>query len=167
MEVNELDVFDLLAHLVDKSLVIMDDLAGEVRYHMLETTRQYAREKLFESREGEGLRKRHRDWYLEFAERGDKELHGPNQILWLHKLDAEVDNLRAALEWCSGVDQVEKGVQLANALAFFWWMRNYLDEAISWLEKPWNDAINCWGHRSGRKLFISWHICEFHWRKMG
>jgi predicted ATPase/class 3 adenylate cyclase len=135
MGANDLDVFDLLAHLVDKSLVIMDDSASEVRYHVLETTRQYAQEKLFESEEGEGLRKRHWDWYLEFAERGDKELQGPNQILWLHKLDAEVDNLRAALEWCFGSNQVEKGLQLTNALFIFWWRRDYLSEVISWLEK--------------------------------
>ena len=67
VEADELDVCDLLGHLVDKSLVIMDDSAGEVRYRMLETTRQYAQEKLLASGEGEGLRKRHRDWYLEFA----------------------------------------------------------------------------------------------------
>jgi predicted ATPase/class 3 adenylate cyclase len=135
LEADGLDVLDLLAHLVDKSLVIMDESGGKARYSMLETTRQYAREKLFDSDEGEALRKCHRDWYLKFAERGDKELRSRNQILWLHKLDAEVDNLRAALEWCFGADQVEKGAQLANALAYFWWKRSYLSEAISWLEK--------------------------------
>jgi predicted ATPase/class 3 adenylate cyclase len=135
MQVNELDIFDLLAHLVDKSLVSMDDSAREVRYHMLETTRQYTREKLFESEEGEGLRIHHSEWYFKFAERGNQELKGPNQILWLHKLDADADNLRAALEWCLGANQVEKGTQLANALAYFWWKRSYLSEAISWLEK--------------------------------
>ena len=58
LEADGLDVLDLLAHLVDKSLVIMDESGGEARYSMLETTRQYAREKLFDSDEGEVLRKR-------------------------------------------------------------------------------------------------------------
>ena len=72
-------------------------------------------------------------WSL--PEHGDKELEGPNYILWLHKLDAEVDNLRAALEWSLNADVVETDVQLVNALYFYWWRRSYLSEAISWLEK--------------------------------
>jgi len=136
MDQNDLVVFDLLAHLVDKSLVIVDDTANELRYHMLETTRQYAREKLLESEEGEVLRNRHVDWYLKFTVSANKELEGPNQILWLHKLDAEMDNLRAAMAWSFSSKQLGvTAIQIVNALEHYWDYRSLFNEAFSWMEK--------------------------------
>ena len=71
-----LDILDLLTHLVDKSLVILDGS----RYHMLETMRQYGREKLLDSEEGETLRDQHLTYFLDIAEQANKEIHGPTQL---------------------------------------------------------------------------------------
>ncbi|HUG33889.1 MAG TPA: adenylate/guanylate cyclase domain-containing protein, partial [Anaerolineales bacterium] len=68
---SDFDAFDLLTHLVDKSLVIIYESKNGTRYHMLETTRQYAQEKLLVSEEVESMRKRQRDWFLGLVERAD------------------------------------------------------------------------------------------------
>ncbi len=85
--IESFDVLDLLTHLVDKSLVVMDERDGETRYRMLETIRQYAREKLLESGEGERVRNRHTDFCLRLAATAKPELRGPNQKTWLERLD--------------------------------------------------------------------------------
>src|SRR6516225_8299379 len=71
------DILDLLTQLVDKSLVITETQSGEARYRLLETVRQYGWERLVESKEAAKIRTRHRNWYLEFAERAEPRLVGP------------------------------------------------------------------------------------------
>ena len=73
------DILDLLTQLVDKSLVITETQGGEARYRLLETVRQYGWERLVESKEAVEIRTRHRNWYLEFAERAEPRLVGPEQ----------------------------------------------------------------------------------------
>ncbi len=72
MQVGEFDVLDVLSDLIDKSLVTMDGSTGEARYHLLETTRQYGREKLLESKESERFYHQHLMYFLEFAEKGNR-----------------------------------------------------------------------------------------------
>ena len=102
---EEDEILDLLVGLADKSLVIIEEFpsteedGGEVRYRLLETVRGYARDKLLESGEVEGLRHRHLEWYLDLAERAEPELFGPAQVEWTDRLEVEHDNLRVALEW--------------------------------------------------------------------
>jgi tetratricopeptide (TPR) repeat protein len=128
-------VLDLLTQLVNKSLVIPELESGsETRYRLLETIRQYAREKLFEAGGGDKVRERHLDYYLKFAEYAEPELRGPNQIAWLNRLEKEVDNLRAALEWAVE-DNVEAGLRMAGALLWFWHIRSHKSEGIEWLER--------------------------------
>ncbi len=128
-------VLDLLTNLVDKSLVVAEGLDGEIRYRLLETVRQYSREKLQESGEVAAVRGRHLDWYLGLAERAELELQGPDQVGWLDRLEMEHDNLRTALEWTkTGESGAEVGLQLAGALHRFWAMRGYLSEGREWLE---------------------------------
>ncbi|HEU4797445.1 MAG TPA: adenylate/guanylate cyclase domain-containing protein, partial [bacterium] len=99
-EVNESNVVELLTRLVDKSLVATEEHPGTVRYHLLETVREYGREKLRDAGEFATIHTRHRDWYLALAERAAPEiLSGPHQRDWLERVDVEHDNLRAALEW--------------------------------------------------------------------
>ena len=147
-----LDVLDLLGHLVDKSLVMVEDRDGEARYSRLETIRQYGCEKLLESGEGERVRQRHLDYFLKFAERGDRELNGPHSLEWTHRMERENDNLRAALEFAFGAEGAgDKGVRLILALAGFhgfWQMRSYWKEANFWLEK----ALENPGVRPGTAL---------------
>ena len=129
-------VLDLLANLVDKSLVTAEGLDGEIRYRLLETIRQYSLEKLEESGEVAGMRGRHLDWYLGLAERAEPQLQGLDQVGWLERLEMEHDNLRAALEWTKvEASGTEVGLRLTGALHRFWAMRGYLSEGREWLER--------------------------------
>jgi len=85
------EVLDPLMQLVDKSLVMMEEQGGTVRYRLLETVRQYGRDKLPASGEADVVRGRHRDWYLALAERAEPELLGSNQAVWLERLETEHD----------------------------------------------------------------------------
>ncbi len=126
------DVLDLMSRLVDKSLVNVEHSAGESRYHRLETIRQYAREKLFDTDEVVSLRDKHLTYFVGLAERADVELQGRAQKKWLARLEAEHDNLRAALEW-SLKSQPEAGLRIAAALREFWDTHGHLTEALKWL----------------------------------
>ena len=126
-----LDILDLLTHLVDKSLVSLDGS----RYHMLETTRQYAREKLLDSEEGETLRDQHLAYFLDVAEQADKEIHGPNQIEWMDRLEKDHDNFRAALDWGLSSEQMDKLLRLFAALGWTWLVRWSASESRIWLDK--------------------------------
>jgi tetratricopeptide (TPR) repeat protein len=127
-------ILDLLSQLVKKSLVVMTEENGESRYHFLETIRQYASEKLFESGEGEKARNRHLQAFDEMAEKAELKLTGSEQIGWLDRLEFEHGNLRAALEW-SIESNVETGLRLGSALWRFWLVRGYLTEGREWLEQ--------------------------------
>jgi predicted ATPase/DNA-binding CsgD family transcriptional regulator len=129
------EVLELLSHLVDKSLVVVREVGGEARYRLLEMVRQYGREKLSESGEEGPLRERHAGYYLMLAEKAERERSGPNQARWLTRLEAEHDNLRAALSWSLGeVGDAGLGVRLAAALWSFWSTRGYVNEGRKWLE---------------------------------
>jgi predicted ATPase/class 3 adenylate cyclase len=97
---NADEVLDLLTSLVDKSLAQYEERAGGGRYRLLETIRQYARERLEAEGEAAAAQARHGDWFLSLAERAEPELWGPRQVEWLDRLEQEHDNLRAALSWC-------------------------------------------------------------------
>ena len=96
--VAESEILNLLLRLVDRSLVVARDRSGESWYRLLETVRQYARQRLEDAGEADEMRRRHLSWYLGLAEQADGKLTGPEQQVWLDRLEAEHDNLRAALE---------------------------------------------------------------------
>ena len=130
-------MLDLLARLVDKSLVIVDaQSSGEARYHMLETMRQYAFDKLLESGEGDAVRERHLVFYLKLAEAtepqwadsAEPQLAGDSRRIWLDRMESDHDNCRAALEWSSDESRVESGLRLASAMNVFWRLRGYWGE---------------------------------------
>jgi len=94
------EIFDLLASLVDKSMVNADRAQGaETRYRLLETVRQYAREKLLDAGESEQLRTRHLEYYAVFAEEAYPHLHGAGRLEWTRRMKREYDNIREAIEW--------------------------------------------------------------------
>jgi len=129
------NMLDLLTHLVDKSLISVDlEHEYEPRYYLLETIRQYAREKLNESGESEPLRTRHMEYFCGLGERFEPGLRGPDQIALLDGLDMELDNLRAALEWALD-HYVLDGLRLASGLQWFWQLRNHRKDGIGWLDK--------------------------------
>jgi predicted ATPase/class 3 adenylate cyclase len=129
------DILDLNTHLVDKSLVIMEDGADGIRYQMLETIRQYAVDKLETSGEADIFRKRHADYFSNLAEEVEKHQVKPEHAEWLNLLEEERDNLREALKWAAIHDQDGIFLQLAGNSWRFWLMRGPITEGRSWLDQ--------------------------------
>ena len=123
---------DQLQSLVDKSL-LRHTRAG--RFFMLETIRDYAVEQLKGTRASDSIQRGHADYFLTLAERAAVELRGPNQTVWLGRLDSEHDNFRSALTWLGGADEAELELRLSIALTRFWYVRGHITEARSWLDK--------------------------------
>ena len=128
-------MLDGLTRLVDKSLVVVMPQANEVRYRMLETIHEYAREKLIDAGEIGLMRVHHLEFYVQLAERAEPLLQGTEQKQWLDRLEAEDDNLRAALAWSLDGGAVTQGLSLAAALSDFWHLRGYLSEGRQWLKR--------------------------------
>jgi predicted ATPase/class 3 adenylate cyclase len=131
---NEMDVLELLPQLVNKSLVTMDEEGDEPRYRLLETIRQYARDKLLESGEAAEIRTRHLDYHVWLTASAEPYLFGSEALKWVNRLEAEHDNLRAAIEWGMDNDPI-KVLRMAGALQYFWFRRGYEGEAIHWIEE--------------------------------
>lgn len=124
-DIDASDVLDLLACLVEKSLVILEP-DGE-RYRFLDTVQHYAAEHLSESEEEEQARKRHLAFYLTLAEEARPQLFGPEQAIWLARLDAERQNLLAAHVWCDRAPgEAESGLRLVSAVRPYWQNRGLL-----------------------------------------
>lgn len=124
-EVQGEQVLDLLLRLVDKSLVVLE-ASGE-RYRMLETVRQYARDRLEDAREKKALRARHLAHYLAFAEKARPLLAGPEQGVWLARFDLERENFLAVHRWCDRAPGgAESGYRLLHAIKPYWFMRGLL-----------------------------------------
>ena len=131
-EADSYEVLDLLSSLVDKSMVIWD--GGASRYRMLETLREYARERLVEGGLLEVLENRHATHFLAIAEEAEPELEqGPKQHECLDRLENEHDNLRAALRWVVESAETETALRLGKALEGFWSIRGHLSEGREWL----------------------------------
>ncbi|SHF12404.1 BTAD domain-containing putative transcriptional regulator [Streptoalloteichus hindustanus] len=124
------DVLDLLARLVDRSLVVLVERADGPRYRMLESVAEYGADRLAEAGETDAARARHRAYYLGFAEHADTWLRGHGQRQWLERIDAEVPNLRRALDdaVCSGA--ADDALRLVNAMAWYWFLRGRRGEAV-------------------------------------
>jgi tetratricopeptide (TPR) repeat protein len=132
---SQFSILDGLASLVQKSLVRQIDSAeGEPRFTMFETIREYALEKLAQTGEADLLRQEHARYFLQLAEAAEPELTGAQQDAWLGQLDAEHDNLRAALGWALQ-EQAELAVRLGGALWRFWYARGHLSEGRKLLER--------------------------------
>jgi predicted ATPase/class 3 adenylate cyclase len=131
---NCTDVLDVLTALVNKSLVLVDEggSGAVVRFRLLETIRQYAREKLLESGEAAEARRRHLDYYLRMSEALEPRLKGPEMIACLDLLAIEQDNVRVALEWALENDPLA-ALRLVAALAIFWGRRTSISEGLSWV----------------------------------
>ena len=130
------DVLELLSRLVDRSLVQVDaGHGGVIRYRLLESIRQYASEQLAERGESEALRHKHGQFFVALAEEAEPELIGPRQGEWLARLEAEHDNIRAALAWALRGGEVEAAARIAAALWRSWWVHGHLSEGREWLRR--------------------------------
>jgi predicted ATPase/DNA-binding SARP family transcriptional activator len=129
-------ILDLLMRLIDKSLVHVDTTSdGSVRYRLLETVRAYGREQLETSGETAQMRRRHAHYFLAFAEMAEPALHGEAQAAWLHHIEIDLDNIRAALHWALEQNEIALALQLASALHTFWQTHGYLTEGQHWLSR--------------------------------
>ncbi len=129
------DVLDLLTSLADKSLVTAEQNDGHSRYTLLETVRQYARDKLLESGGSNAIRERHLDFFLALAEEAETYLTGAQQGEWLQHLEAEHENLWAGLEGSVLDTGSRRGLRLCGALQRFWTMRGHISEGRKWCER--------------------------------
>jgi predicted ATPase len=132
---GDIDVFGGLERLVEHSLLRSAEGVGdEPRFTMLETIREYGLERLEDKGEVEATRRLHAAFFLTLAEEAEPHLIGQEQVTWLNLLDAEHDNLRAALAWALDAD-VQTAVRLAGPLGWFWFFRGYLNEGRAWLDR--------------------------------
>src|SRR5215207_8382269 len=130
------EAFDGISSLLDKSLLRQEEGPnGEPRFVLLEIVHEFAREKLQESAEAEQIKRVHAQYFLTLAEEAYPELKGANQLDWLERLEAEHDNMRAALSWALQRKEAEVALRLGGALWWFWSMRGYYSEGRRWLEE--------------------------------
>jgi non-specific serine/threonine protein kinase len=127
------DVLDLLSHLVDKSLVVAEERGAAAWYRLLDPLRAHALEKLQHSGDELRVQSRHRDWYVQLAERFEAEWRGPQQRVWFDSLEREEANIRVALRGCLDRGEITEGLRLAAALHRFWDLRSRMTEGRAWL----------------------------------
>jgi predicted ATPase len=127
------DALDLVTRLVDRSLLVADTSGPESRFRMLESLRQYGTDRLAELGELEAAVVAHIDWCVTLAKAAEPEIRGRYQLRWLERLDAEHDNLRAALAAATVVDP-ETALRLIAVLILPWWFRGRRHEARHWAE---------------------------------
>jgi predicted ATPase len=129
------DALEWLAALVDHSLLQQEESAtGEPHVGMLETIHEYALEQLEASGERMVSEQAHTIHFLALAEEADPALRGPDQQVSMRRLEADLDNLRAALRWAQAYDAHETGLRLGGALWYFWFLSGRLSEGRGWLD---------------------------------
>jgi predicted ATPase/class 3 adenylate cyclase len=135
---------DVLASLVDKSLVRqVETAAGDPRFVMLETIREYAAERLDLDHDAEATRRRHAEHFLELVREAEPHLIGQDQVVWLDRCDREQANIRAALRWAIDTGELERAQEAAGSLWRLWQQRGRLTEA----RQVFDDVLN---HPSGQ-----------------
>jgi predicted ATPase/class 3 adenylate cyclase len=133
---GDIDALEGAQSLLEKSLLRREEgVGGDSRFEMLETVHEYARERLEESGEAEEIKRTHAEYFLALAEEAEPELKGPDQLEWLQGLEAEHDNVRAALGWALRRGETELVLRLGGALWWFWFVRGRYSEGRRWLEE--------------------------------
>ncbi|WP_336212346.1 BTAD domain-containing putative transcriptional regulator [Nonomuraea sp. LPB2021202275-12-8] len=129
-----LDVLDVLARLVDRSLVVVAESTAGVRYRLLESVAEYCLAKLADAGELDTVRHAHAAYYTALAEEAEPHLYGHEQREWLQRLDIETANLRAALDTAVRQGSAAVALRLVNAMAWYWFLRGRLAEGRRALE---------------------------------
>ncbi|MEO8740580.1 MAG: tetratricopeptide repeat protein [Casimicrobiaceae bacterium] len=133
--VEDWEVLGILTSLTDKNLVVTEERSETIRYRLLETVRQYARERLVESSDEQAVGQRHRDCFLALAEHAEGKLNGGEQVRWLQRLEDEHENLRAGLGFSVAESGSQAGLRLCGALQRFWITRGHVSEGRGWCER--------------------------------
>jgi predicted ATPase len=132
---------DLVSSLVDKSILLRTEAQGVVRLRLLDTVRDYGRERLEQTGEYSQLRRRHCDWYRQFAHDAEAEWFSARQVQWLDRIRRELSNLREALDF-SISEGGEDALDFAADLYQFWFLRGPFNEARRWLDRALAAAPN-------------------------
>ncbi len=131
-----IEPFELLSSLVDKSLIRpIEESAGELRFMLLETIREYALDRLDAESEREATQRKHTQYYIRLAEQAERYLQGVDQYRWLQRLDRESANLWTALHWTIERKETVLGLRLAGALVGYTQYRRLLNEGRNWFEE--------------------------------
>ncbi|MGH2785588.1 MAG: ATP-binding protein [Actinomycetota bacterium] len=126
------EVVDLVSRLVAKSLVTAERTPDGTRYGMLETIRQYVRERLADGELTGEIEGRHAEYYATLVSGHEADLAGPDQAQWLARLDMDYENISAGLRWM--IDRhPDRALEMAAALWKYWWIRGRWAEGASWL----------------------------------
>jgi predicted ATPase len=128
------ELLDLLSSLVDKSILIRTESDGVVHFRLLETLRDYGREKIQQTDTYPELRRRHRDWYRRLVSDAGAEWFGPRQIYWMKRLEREMANVRNALSF-SLTDSPAIALEITGTLCPFWIALGTLSETRRWLDR--------------------------------
>jgi len=160
-KITESEILDLLANLVEKSLVKVNEMENSFRYNMLETIRHYGDEKLIESKEKSKILKKHFDFFLKLTEESEIKLKGIAAKQWIEKLDIEIDNIRESLKW-SSENEVESALRMAVALGEFWDVRGYFVEGFEFLSNNLEKANNVEKNLKAKILFWEGFFLHYH-----
>ena len=160
--INRSDVLDVLAQLVDKSMVLMTARDAVARYRLLEPIRQYASERLEASGEASDYAARHAATLLSLPRSGEGDDFGPDEISSLDRFEVEHANLRVALRWALSHHENEAALRAASALFRFWERRGHFQEGSAWLEQALASAGEAPSRHRGRALnalaFLCWQV---------
>jgi predicted ATPase/DNA-binding CsgD family transcriptional regulator len=131
------EVFECVTSLIDKSILVSERHADVVRFRMLETIREFGRERLQETGDEDRLRRAHREWYLQLVERADADWVSPRQVEWFGRLDREHANVQAAVDYSlTRPGEVEAAMRILTAVFhFYWWGRGWAREGRIWLAR--------------------------------
>lgn len=130
------DVYDLLAALLDKNLLLQKETSDcGPRFVMLEMIHEFAREQLEASGDADTMRRRHAEYFVALVELGEPELRLSRYDYWCQQFEHEMDNFRAALEWTLAANHITLAVRLVNGLGLFWYGQGYHVEGTRWIER--------------------------------
>ncbi|MER6943739.1 LuxR C-terminal-related transcriptional regulator [Nonomuraea sp. NPDC000554] len=152
-------IVDLVASLVDKSILNIEEHEGRVRYRLLETIRQYGQDRLRESGDAQALHLRHRDYFGHLVEQAWAEWFGSDQEQWLRSLLCEHSNIRVALEYCfTEPGEADYGLRIAGALWYFWIATGLTSEGRRWLDRGLRLATEPSASRA-QALWVDGYLC--------
>jgi predicted ATPase/DNA-binding SARP family transcriptional activator len=153
-ELTSTDVLDVMSRLVDKSLVTAPT-PGETRFTQLQTLWEYGIERLDHSDDADSVRARHAAYYRRFAENANERLRGATASAWSERLNPELPNLKAALDWHLGTANIDAALSMASGFAWLWFINTDFAEGARWLA----GALDAEGNRRAElhATALVWH----------
>ncbi|CAA9335416.1 MAG: hypothetical protein AVDCRST_MAG72-502 [uncultured Nocardioidaceae bacterium] len=132
---SDIDTVSVLSALVDKSLVQHGPGNGGAAFWMLQTVREFAREKLEEHGDSEHCLREHAEHYRQVAVQAATEFFGPRQVAWLDRIDREGDDIQAAIRWCLQAGAVDRAALICEGVHAYWWVRGHYGTGRYWVRQ--------------------------------